>query len=171
VAHARAEGEEAVRRARTEAEEDLRRAREEAEEETRRAREEAEEETRRARAEHAAALEGARAAAAREARAMVGPPPPPFPRTNRTSLIPPLVLSGHVASLTPYRWARGVQRHPARRRSASARAARAGRLRGSAGARPAPPPPVAASAAPPAAAWTLQPPFPLTFNYVIKFDI
>jgi hypothetical protein len=25
---------------------------------------------------------------------------PPFPRTNRTSLVPPLVLSGHVASLT-----------------------------------------------------------------------
>ena len=27
-------------------------------------------------------------------------PPPPFPRTNRTSLVPPLVLSGHAASLT-----------------------------------------------------------------------
>ena len=26
---------------------------------------------------------------------------PPFPRTNRTSLVPPLVLSGHAASLTP----------------------------------------------------------------------
>jgi hypothetical protein len=26
------------------------------------------------------------------------PPPPPFPRTNRTSLVPPLVLSGHVSS-------------------------------------------------------------------------
>ena len=26
--------------------------------------------------------------------------PPPFPRTNRTSLVPPLVLTGHVASLT-----------------------------------------------------------------------
>ena len=26
-------------------------------------------------------------------------PPPPFPRTNRTSLVPPLVLSGHAASL------------------------------------------------------------------------
>ena len=28
------------------------------------------------------------------------PPPPPFalPRTNRTSLVPPLVLSGHAAS-------------------------------------------------------------------------
>ena len=31
-------------------------------------------------------------------------PPPLFPRTNRTSLVPPLVLSGHAASLTPYRW-------------------------------------------------------------------
>ena len=31
------------------------------------------------------------------------PPPPPPPRTNRTSLVPPLVLSGHAASLTPYR--------------------------------------------------------------------
>ena len=30
------------------------------------------------------------------------PPPPPLPRTNRTSLVPPLVLSGHAASLT--RW-------------------------------------------------------------------
>ena len=30
------------------------------------------------------------------------PPPPPFPRTNRTSLVPPLVLSRHAASLTPY---------------------------------------------------------------------
>ena len=29
-------------------------------------------------------------------------PPPPLPRTNRTSLVPPLVLSGHAASLTPY---------------------------------------------------------------------
>ena len=31
-----------------------------------------------------------------------GPPPPPLPlpRTNRTSLVPPLVLSGHAASLT-----------------------------------------------------------------------
>ena len=28
--------------------------------------------------------------------------PPPLPRTNRTSLIPPPVLSGHAASLTPY---------------------------------------------------------------------
>ena len=27
------------------------------------------------------------------------PPPPPLPRTNRTSLVPPLVLSGHAASL------------------------------------------------------------------------
>ena len=26
--------------------------------------------------------------------------PPPLPRTNRTCLAPPLVLSGHVASLT-----------------------------------------------------------------------
>ena len=25
---------------------------------------------------------------------------PPFPRTNRTSLVPPLVLSGHAASLS-----------------------------------------------------------------------
>ena len=32
-------------------------------------------------------------------------PPPPLPRTNRTSLVPPLVLSGHAASLTPYRCA------------------------------------------------------------------
>ena len=30
----------------------------------------------------------------------------PLPRTNRTSLVPPLVLSGHAASLTPY--VRGV---------------------------------------------------------------
>jgi hypothetical protein len=30
------------------------------------------------------------------------PRPPPLPRTNRTSLVPPLVLSGHAASLTPY---------------------------------------------------------------------
>jgi hypothetical protein len=30
-------------------------------------------------------------------------PPPPLPRTNRTSLVPPLVLSGHAASLTPYK--------------------------------------------------------------------
>ena len=30
------------------------------------------------------------------------PPPPLLPRTNRTSLVPPLVLSGHTASLTPY---------------------------------------------------------------------
>jgi hypothetical protein len=29
-------------------------------------------------------------------------PPPLLPRTNRTSLVPPLVLSGHTASLTPY---------------------------------------------------------------------
>jgi len=29
-------------------------------------------------------------------------PPPPLPRTNRTSLVPPLVLTGHAASLTPY---------------------------------------------------------------------
>ena len=29
-------------------------------------------------------------------------PPPLLPRTNRTSLVPPLVLSGHAASLTPY---------------------------------------------------------------------
>jgi len=28
--------------------------------------------------------------------------PPPLPRTNRTSLVPPLVLSGHAATLTPY---------------------------------------------------------------------
>ena len=28
------------------------------------------------------------------------PPPPTLPRTNRTSLVPPLVLSGHAASLT-----------------------------------------------------------------------
>ena len=28
-------------------------------------------------------------------------PPPPLPRTNLTSLVPPLVLSGHAASLTP----------------------------------------------------------------------
>ena len=27
--------------------------------------------------------------------------PPPLPPTNRTSLVPPLVLSGHAASLTP----------------------------------------------------------------------
>jgi len=26
---------------------------------------------------------------------------PPFPLTNRTSLVPPLVLIGHAASLTP----------------------------------------------------------------------
>jgi hypothetical protein len=32
-----------------------------------------------------------------------GGSPPPFPRTNWTSLVPPLVLSGHVASLTS-RW-------------------------------------------------------------------
>ena len=30
--------------------------------------------------------------------------PPFLPRTNRTSLVPPLVLSGHAASLTPYRF-------------------------------------------------------------------
>ena len=29
------------------------------------------------------------------------PPPPPLPGTNRTSLVLPLVLSGHAASLTP----------------------------------------------------------------------
>ena len=29
-------------------------------------------------------------------------PPPFLPRTNRISLVPPLVLSGHAASLTPY---------------------------------------------------------------------
>ena len=29
-------------------------------------------------------------------------PPHPLPRTNRTSLVPPLVLSGYAASLTPY---------------------------------------------------------------------
>ena len=29
-------------------------------------------------------------------------PSPPLPRTNRTSLVPPLVLSGHAASLTSY---------------------------------------------------------------------
>jgi len=28
------------------------------------------------------------------------PPSPPLPRTNRTSLVPPLVLCGHAASLT-----------------------------------------------------------------------
>jgi hypothetical protein len=28
------------------------------------------------------------------------PPPLPFPRTNWTSLVPPLVLIGHAASLT-----------------------------------------------------------------------
>ena len=31
------------------------------------------------------------------------PPTAPLPRTNRTSLVPPLVLSGHAASLTPFR--------------------------------------------------------------------
>ena len=35
-------------------------------------------------------------------RALFAPPPPPFPRTNRTSLVPPLVLSGHAAFLTSY---------------------------------------------------------------------
>ena len=40
----------------------------------------------------------------REAEQVLPPPPPPLlPRTNRTSLVPPLVLSGHAASLTPYR--------------------------------------------------------------------
>ena len=28
--------------------------------------------------------------------------PPPLPRTDRTSLVPPLVLSGHAATLTPH---------------------------------------------------------------------
>jgi hypothetical protein len=37
------------------------------------------------------------------------PPPPPLPRSNRTSLVPPLVLSGHAASLTPYRLCRSQQ--------------------------------------------------------------
>ena len=35
------------------------------------------------------------------------PPSPPFPRTNRTSLVPPLVLSGHAASLRDPDCARG----------------------------------------------------------------
>jgi hypothetical protein len=30
------------------------------------------------------------------------PPPPPLPRTNRTSLVPPTVLTGQVSSLPPY---------------------------------------------------------------------
>jgi len=39
--------------------------------------------------------------AARLTRGRRAPAPPPFlPRTNRTSLVPPLVLSGHAASLT-----------------------------------------------------------------------
>ena len=37
-----------------------------------------------------------------------GPFPPPLPRANWTSLVPPLVLSGHAASLTPYRWVPGT---------------------------------------------------------------
>ena len=44
----------------------------------------------------------ARARARARARApAAGAPPPPLPRTNRTSLVPPLVLSGHVTSLHP----------------------------------------------------------------------
>ena len=42
-------------------------------------------------------------------------PPPPLPRTNRTSLVPPLVLSGHAASLTPYPKPREAAQVPARR--------------------------------------------------------
>ena len=44
---------------------------------------------------------------------VVDGPPPPLPRTNRTSLVPPLVLSGHAASLA------GTARSPARSRRAS----------------------------------------------------
>ena len=29
------------------------------------------------------------------------PPPPPLPRTDRTSLVPPLVLSGHAGRAHP----------------------------------------------------------------------
>ena len=36
------------------------------------------------------------------------PAPPPLPRTNRTSLVPPLVLGGRAASLTPYIPTRGM---------------------------------------------------------------
>jgi len=61
------------------------------------------------------------------------PPPPPLPRTNRTSLVPPLVLSGHAASLrSSYGWAtpRGCawprqtrpRRAPCRRPSTSSHA-------------------------------------------------
>jgi len=47
---------------------------------------------------------GGGAAAPRPAGAcpLTRPLTPPLPRTNRTSLVPPLVLSGHAASLTPY---------------------------------------------------------------------
>jgi len=45
------------------------------------------------------ALPGERERAKENARA---PPPPPFPRTNRTSLVPPPVLTGQVSSLPPY---------------------------------------------------------------------
>jgi len=48
--------------------------------------------------------QGARCGPARLARGGVTHllPPPPLPRTNWTRLVPPLVLSGHAASLTPY---------------------------------------------------------------------
>jgi len=39
-------------------------------------------------------------AAASRAGAPARPPPLPFPHTNWTSLVPPLVLIGHAASLT-----------------------------------------------------------------------
>ena len=47
---------------------------------------------------------------------LVGSPPPPLPRTNRTSLVPPLVLSGHAASLRSHsgvklcRWTKAMLR-------------------------------------------------------------
>ena len=57
-----------------------------------------------ARAPRPRARRGGRAALRWPSRDALPPllPPPPLPRTNRTSLVPPLVLSGHAASLTPY---------------------------------------------------------------------
>jgi hypothetical protein len=64
----------------------------------------------------------------------------PLPRTNRTSLVPPIVLSGHAASLTPYsgsrRYGVGLGIQQAHQVSARGAARIAAAQRGSAGGTP-----------------------------------
>jgi hypothetical protein len=54
---------------------------------------------------------------------------PPFSRTNRTSLVPPLVLSGHAASLTSYRCTPRSWKRRGRTRPRAARCASSSRTR------------------------------------------